>query len=130
MYSLSFLLASLVQAGIVIMAEWAGLTTLGARATAVQLLVHVLVGQAAGYGLLLLSRAVPALRRMSPWITGPVYGFLFWAVALSIAAGRGAVRAPWTQGWPTVVITLAAFVAYGVVAAVALERERAVEPVR
>lgn len=124
--SIWFLAASLAQAAVVFMAEGSGLSRLGARETATQLLIHVLVGQVAGYVLAIAIDNVPVLRRASIWLVGPAYGVLFWWIALSLAAARGTVRAPWTQGTGTVFWTLVAFVAYGLIAAAGIRQtERA-----
>jgi len=125
-----FLVASLSQAAVVFLAERVGLSTLGARATALQLLVHVLAGQLAGYILALALDQSPALKRASIWAVGPVYGALFWWIALSLAAARGTVRAPWTQGAPTVSFTLLAFMVFGVIAAAVVRRTQGVIPDR
>lgn len=55
-YSTGFLIASLVQAGIIMTTEKLGISTLGAKLTAMQLLTHILAGQVIGYILLLAMR--------------------------------------------------------------------------
>jgi len=47
-YSLGFLIASLTQAAIIAVSEALGISTLGAKITFGQLIIHILAGQAAG----------------------------------------------------------------------------------
>lgn len=58
-YSLGFLVASLIQAGIVALAEFLNISSLNVKITASQLLIHILAGQIAGYILLFIVKKLP-----------------------------------------------------------------------
>jgi len=118
---IGFLIASAVQAGIIWIAEAMRFSVLGPGFTANQLLIHFLVGQAAGLVLLAFQRIVTVIKDTGPWPLGIVFGGIFWALALPFAASRGMVRWPWTAGVSTILWTLVAFLAYGVIAAFAVK---------
>lgn len=115
-YSTGFLIASLVQAGIIMLTEKLGISTLGAKLTAIQLLTHILAGQVIGYMLLLVMRKFENISTSSFWIIGSITGVTTWLVLLSINSVIGKVNAPWSQGFPTVLASMVAFIALGVIA--------------
>lgn len=114
-YSTGFLIASLVQAGIIMTTEKLGISTLGAKLTAMQLLTHILAGQAVGYLLLLIIRKVEIINKSSFWVIGITTGFLAWLVLLSINSSIGKVNAPWNEGILTVLASITAFIAMGII---------------
>jgi len=116
-YSLGFFFASLVQAGIILLSEMLGLSSLEPDVTFMQLLTHVITGQIAGFILLFLMRAIKPFGNVNSWISGTIYGIAFWAIGLSINSARGVVNAPWEQGFATVVISLFAFITFGIMSA-------------
>jgi len=121
-YSLSFLIASLVQAGIIIGAEMLRLTSLGAKLTIMQLIIHVLAGQLAGFLLFYLMQRLNAIGKADLWIVGIVYGTILWVILLTLNSWRGAVKAPWSLGLPSILISLAAFITYGVIATYTIKK--------
>ncbi len=116
-YVLGFLLASAAQAAIIMVAEAAGTTALNPR---VPFLTHLLVGQVLGFALLLLVQRSPRLAASHFAGLGASYGFIAWIVVLSVASMLGVARAPWNQDFPTALISSAAFVGFGIIAAYAV----------
>lgn len=114
-YSVGFLIASLVQAGIIMFSEFFGISTLGAKFTFGQIIIHVLAGQAAGFLLMVILQFVNEVAKSTVWIIGTVYGVIVWAVLIPINSAQGTINPPWTQGLSTVITTLIAFVTYGIV---------------
>lgn len=121
-YSTGFLIASLIQAGIVMATESLGISTLGAKLTAMQLLTHIIVGQIIGYILLYIIRKSKVVSTTNIWGMGSITGFIAWLILLSINSAIGKVNAPWTQGFPTVLSTLIAFIAFGIIATYTIKR--------
>lgn len=121
-FSSGFLLASLFQALIVYLGELMGISTLDAKFTFGQLLTHIVVGQAAGYILLVLIARVEALSHTKTVIIGAVYGTLLWWLLLTINSALGNVNAPWNEGISTILVSLSAFMAYGMISAFAIRR--------
>lgn len=115
-YSTGFLIASLVQAGIIMTTEKLGISTLGAKLTAMQLLTHILAGQVIGYILLLAMRKFEMINKTNFWIIGITTGIVAWLILLSINSSIGKVNAPWDQGLPTVLSSITAFVTMGIIA--------------
>ena len=115
-YSTGFLIASLVQAGIIMLTEKLGISTLGAKLTAMQLLTHILAGQVVGYILLLVMRKSEKISKTNFWITGSISGAIVWLVLLSLNSAIGKVNAPWSQGIPTVLASIIAFITFGIIA--------------
>ena len=117
-YSLGFLVASLVQAGIIWLTETAGLSTLDAKFTLTQILIHVLAGQIAGYLLLLAYRNIAGIEKYGTLFVGLIYGLIVWAVLIPInSIVLNDINPPWTQGMYTLVSSLIAFIVFGVMAA-------------
>ncbi|MFZ5989102.1 MAG: hypothetical protein ACOYWZ_18525 [Bacillota bacterium] len=121
-YSAGFLIASLIQVGIIMTAEALGISSLNANLTFMQLLVHIMVGQITGFILLFVMRNVKAVGRATTWVTGIVFGFITWWVLLSINSTLRTVQAPWNQGLETVISSLAAFIVYGVISTYTIKR--------
>jgi uncharacterized membrane protein YagU involved in acid resistance len=115
-YSLGFLMASLLQAGIVMATEALGVSTLGAKLTAMQLLIHILVGQVLGYLLLFIINKFKSIYKTNFLAIGSIYGIITWSILLSINSAIGKVKAPWTQGFSTILSSLIAFIAFGIIA--------------
>lgn len=116
-YSLGFLIASLVQAGIVLFAETVGISNLGARLTLGQLVLHILAGQVAGYILLYVIRKVESVAQFGPLLIGAIWGVIVWAIVIPINAMQGKVQLPWQAGVSTVLASGLAFITFGLIAA-------------
>lgn len=116
-YSVGFLIASLVQAGIIMASEFLGISNLGAKLTVGQLITHILAGQAAGFLLMVIMQAFTSIARTSYWLIGAVYGAIVWAVLIPINSAQGTINTPWVQGASTVIASMLAFVVYGIISA-------------
>jgi hypothetical protein len=116
-YSVGFLIASLVQAGIIMASEFLGVSTLGAKLSFGQLIIHILAGQAAGFLLMVVMQALPVLTKTNFALIGTVYGAIVWAVLIPINSMQGTINAPWIQGASTVIASLLAFISYGLISA-------------
>mgnify|MGYP000962530085 CR=1 FL=1 len=114
-YSLGFLIASLVQAAIIATSEFLGISTLGAKITFGQLIIHILVGQAAGFLLMVIMQGIKGIAKINFWLVGSIYGAVVWLALVSINSVQGRINAPWTQGASTIIASLLAFVVYGVI---------------
>lgn len=114
-YSIGFLIASLAQAVIIATSEFFGISTLGAKITFGQLMIHILVGQAAGFLLMVITQGIKGIAKINFWMVGGVYGAVVWLVLVSINSAQGTINAPWTQGASTIIASLLAFVIYGVI---------------
>lgn len=120
-YAVGFLIASLIQAGIIMGAEYMGISELGAKLSVGQLVNHILAGQAAGFLLMAIMQGINLLRDLNYWVLGTVYGILIWAILIPINVAQGTINAPWNQGLATLVVSLIAFVVYGLVATYTIE---------
>ncbi|MGG5253637.1 hypothetical protein ACQYAD_09085 [Neobacillus sp. SM06] len=116
-YSLGFLIGSLIQAGIVMFAEKTGISHLEANLTFVQLLLHILAGQIAGYLLLLIIRKVRAVQHWGTFIIGVFWGVAVWVIVIPLNAAQGKVKLPWDAGMGTVISSILAFAIFGIIAA-------------
>lgn len=114
-YSIGFLIASLSQAGIIMATESLGISSLGAKFTIMQILIHIIVGQILGYIIFYLLKNIKSLRTFNVWIMGSVAGLIAWAILLTINSSIGKVKTPWTQGFSTVVSSALAFIVFGVI---------------
>ncbi len=121
-YSMGFLIASLFQAGIILATESLGLSTLGAKLTAMQLLTHIIAGQVVGYILLSIIRKLKVVSTAKVWTIGSVTGITAWLILLSINSALGKVNSPWTQGFSTVISSLVAFIAFGIIATYTIKK--------
>lgn len=126
-YSLGFLIASLVQAAIIASAETLGISTLGAKITFGQLMIHILAGQAVGFLLMVITQSIKGVAKISFWLVGGVYGALIWLALVSVNSAQGTIKAPWTQGVSTVMASLLAFVVFGVIIAYTIKKRGAVK---
>ena len=115
-YSTGFLIASLIQAGIILSTESLGLSTLGAKLTAVQLLIHIIAGQVVGYILLFIMRKLEVFSASNVWIIGSITGITAWLILLTTNSALGKVNAPWTQGFSTILSSVIAFISFGIIA--------------
>jgi hypothetical protein len=113
-YFLGFLIASLVQAAIIAASEFLGISTLGARITFGQLIIHILAGQAAGFMLMVIMQGIKGIAKTNFWLLGSIYGAIVWVILVSINSAQGTINAPWTQGASTIIASLLAFVVYGI----------------
>lgn len=116
-YSVGFLIASLIQAGIIAASEFLGISALGAKLNIGQLIIHILAGQAAGFLLMVIMQSVPNIAKINIWLLGTIYGAIVWAVLIPINSAQGTINAPWTQDPTTVIASLLAFIAYGIISA-------------
>ncbi|NLG32184.1 MAG: hypothetical protein GX550_01535 [Syntrophomonadaceae bacterium] len=116
-YSLGFLIASLVQAAIIASSEYFGISTLGARITFGQLIIHILAGQAAGFLLMVIMQGIAGIANINFWLLGSAYGAIVWAILIPINSAQGTINAPWTQGVASVIASLLAFMIYGIISA-------------
>ncbi|QGU95353.1 hypothetical protein GOM49_09865 [Clostridium bovifaecis] len=115
-YSFGFLLASLVQAGIVMLFELLEISSLGATLTFMQLLTHIIAGQVAGYMLLFIVKLIESITKLSTLIIGSFWGIIIWSIIIPLNVTLGKIRAPWTQGTGTMFPSIIAFVVYGIIA--------------
>lgn len=116
-YSLGFMIASIIQAGIIMLAEDVGISQLGAKLTITQLIIHILAGQVVGYILLFIIRIAKPIQRLNAFITGAVWGIIIWAILIPLNAVQGKVTLPWEVGIGTVISSLLAFIVFGIFAA-------------
>lgn len=116
-YSTGFLIASLIQAGIILTTEALSLSTLGAKLTPIQLLTHIIAGQILGYILLFVMRKRKSIGTANLWVIGGITGITAWVILLTANSALGKVKAPWTEGWPTILFSILAFLALGLIAA-------------
>lgn len=114
-YSLGFLIASLVQAAIIAASEFLGISTLGAKITFGQLIIHILAGQAVGFLLMVIMQGIKRIAKTDLFLLGCIYGAIVWAILVSINSAEGTINAPWTQGASTIIASLLAFVVYGII---------------
>jgi len=114
-YSIGFLIASLIQAALILTAESLNISNLGAKITLMQLIIHIVAGQVAGFLLLWVMRTVRQIGEATLWVTGTVFGVLVWAVTLTINSMQGTVNAPWNEGLLTVLSSLIAFIVFGII---------------
>ncbi|MEK5209733.1 hypothetical protein [Psychrobacillus sp. FSL H8-0510] len=115
-YSLGFLIGSLIQAGIVMLAENIGISQMGAKLTFMQLITHILAGQVGGYILLFIIRKVTSIQRLNTFVTGAIWGLIVWAIVIPLNAAQGKVTLPWEAGVGTVISSTMAFIAFGIIA--------------
>ncbi|SJZ31417.1 hypothetical protein [Selenihalanaerobacter shriftii] len=113
-YYFGFLIASLLQAGIVFIGESLNISALNPKFSITQLLIHILVGQVAGWILFYLVNNSESIAAINTWLIGIIYGTLVWAVILPIAASQGTITASWMQG-TNLLISLTAFLAFGLI---------------
>lgn len=116
-YSVGFLIASLAQAAIIATSESLGISTLGARITFGQLIMHILAGQAAGFLLMVIMQGITGVAKTNFWLLGSIYGAIVWAVLIPINSAQGTINAPWTQGISTIIASSLAFIVYGIISA-------------
>ncbi|MFD1606463.1 hypothetical protein [Oceanobacillus luteolus] len=121
-YSLGFLIGSLIQAGIVMLAENIGISQMGAKLTAFQLLTHILAGQVAGYILLFIIRKVEFVQQLNTFVTGVIWGVIIWAIVIPLNASQGKVTLPWEAGIGTVISSLLAFIIFGIIVTFTIKR--------
>src|SRR5699024_3034622 len=120
-YSLGFMIASIIQAGIIMLTEEVGISQLGATLTITQLVIHILAGQVVGYILLFIIRKVKPIQRLNAFITGAIWGVVIWVILLPLNAAQGNVKLPWEAGIGTVISSLLAFITFGILAAYTIE---------
>ncbi len=120
--SIAFLIASLVQAGIIALSEVLGISNLGVRITLGQLFIHVLVGQAGGFLLMVITQGITSIRKMNFIVLGSIYGVIAWIVLVLVNSAQGNMQAPWTKGLATVVVSLLAFVVFGLILAYIIKK--------
>jgi len=82
-YSLGFLIASLTQAAIIAVSEALGISTLGAKITFAQLIIHILVGQAVGFLLMVIMQSIKGIAKTNLWLLGSIYGAIVWAALVA-----------------------------------------------
>lgn len=121
-YSLGFLIASLVQAGVIAATEALGISTLGAKIDFGQLIIHVITGQAIGFLLMVMMQGIRGIAKINFWLLGGIYGAVVWVALVSINSAKGTINAPWTQGVSTIIASLLAFVIYGIIATYTIKR--------
>lgn len=116
-YSLGFLIASVVQFGIIYVAELLGLSTLGAKFSLREITIHIIVGQIGGFLLLFIIRRFENMANASYWSMGTIYGIIVWAILMPVQVYVGTVSAPWNEGIMSLLVSLIAFALYGIIAA-------------
>jgi hypothetical protein len=113
-YSIGFFIASLVQAGVVILTEFMNISSLGVNITFSQLLIHVIAGQIAGYILLLAMRKIEFIRNSGIFPVGITWGILVWAIIIPINTALGKINAPWLNA-PSFLFSVIAFILFGII---------------
>jgi hypothetical protein len=98
-YSLGFLIASLTQAAIIAVTEALGISTLGAKITFGQLIIHILAGQAVGFLLMVIMQGITGIAKTNFWLLGSIYGAIVWVALVSINSAQGTINAPWTAAY-------------------------------
>ena len=98
------------------LAENVGISQMGAKLIAFQLITHILAGQVAGYILLFIIRKVEAVQNLNTFVTGAVWGVIVWAIVIPLNAAQGKVALPWEAGTGTVISSLLAFAVFGIIA--------------
>lgn len=121
-YSIGFLIASLVQFGIIYLGESLEITRLQAKTTFGELIIHIALGQVAGFLLLYGFRKLNFLKNTSYWVSGLLYGTIVWLILTPIQAALGKIALPWEQDITTVLVFLFAFIVYGIIAAYTIKR--------
>ena len=115
-YALGFLIASLTQATIIAVSEALEISTLDAKITFGQLVIHILAGQAVGFLLMVIMQGIKGIAKANVWLLGSIYGAIIWGALVSINSAQGTINAPWTQGASTIIASLLAFAVYGITA--------------
>lgn len=121
-YSIGFLIASLIQFGIIYLGEILAITNLQARTTTREFIIHIALGQIAGFLLLYGFRKLNFLKNTSYWVAGVLYGTIVWLVLTPIQAALGKIALPWGQNITTVLVSLIAFITYGIIVAYTIKR--------
>jgi len=119
---MGFLIASIIQALIIISTESLGISNLGAKITVIQLLTHVLVGQVIGFILLFIMRKFKIVGEANIWLVATISGIIIWFIVLSINSAMGTVNPPWNQGFLTVLSSLIAFILYSTIATYTIKK--------
>ena len=114
-YSAGFLIASTIQALIIMTTELFGLTNLDVNFSFMQLLTHVLVGQVIGYILLITIGKIDVVRKYNVWVIGSITGLFAWIILLSINSTLGNVNSPWSEGFSTILFSMIAFIVFGII---------------
>ncbi|MHC1685556.1 MAG: hypothetical protein AB6733_21920 [Clostridiaceae bacterium] len=121
-HSIGFLIASIIQALIIMTTEFLGVSSLGVSFTFKQILTHIIVGQIIGYILLLITRSLKIIITGKFLTMGIIVGVISWVIILSINSILGIINAPWNQGVLAVLSSITAFIAYGVIAVYTIKR--------
>lgn len=121
-YALGFLIASLTQAAIIAVSEALGISTLDAKITFGQLVIHIFAGQAVGFLLMVIMQGIKGIAKANVWLLGSIYGAIIWGALVSINSAQGTINAPWTQGASTIIASLLAFAVYGITATYSIKR--------
>lgn len=116
-YSLGFFIASLVQAGVITFTERFNISILEANLSLVQLIIHILVGQAAGFLFLLAMQRFKYIGDINYFTLGSIFGIIVWLLVIPFVSYTGQISPPWEQGMATVLSSIAAFLAYGIISA-------------
>lgn len=114
-YSLGFLIASLVQMGIIIFTESFNISLLGARLTLIQVLNLILLGQFFGYFFLFVLRLIANTESINYLTNGIILGVIVWTIVLPFASFAGQIRAYPQHEITTIITSLSAFLAYGII---------------
>ncbi len=121
-YSMGFLIGSLTQAAIVMIAENTGISQMGAKLTIVQLVLHILAGQIAGYLLLFIVKKVEYIQNWGTLFVGTIWGVIVWSIVIPLNEAQGKVKLPWEAGIGTVISSLLAFAVFGNIATFTIKR--------
>jgi hypothetical protein len=115
-YSLGFLIASLVQAGIIAFTEFTNISSLNVGMTFSQLLIHIIAGQIAGYILLFIMRKTDIAYNTGSIALGAVWGIIVWAIIIPINVSLRKINAPWSNT-ATLLSSIIAFILFGIISA-------------
>ncbi|ACL70196.1 hypothetical protein [Halothermothrix orenii] len=120
-YTVGFLIASILQGAIIILGEILNLSKFKMTPGLDSILIYLIIGQMAGYLLMYLMTFKP-IRLINPWLLGTIYGIFLWYLISSFVSTFGILPLPWTTGISTSLVSLLAFIVYGLIACFTIKK--------
>jgi len=114
--TIGFIIASLIQAAIVMIGENLNITSLDVNLDFLQLVTHIITGIVAGYILYFIIINTEKLENANLYLVGVIYGIILWPIVLGIASLQGKVNNPLNMDAITIIWTMTAFAVYGIIA--------------